>query len=204
MGIFKYVYDSLFGKDYGIVWKQFSKENSGIFRFSPRGYKLVYPYGDFLITIETYTHYTSVGGNSYESEYVRGITEFASKDNFNLLITQQGLIENISKVFGAQDVQTGDRRFDKKFMIKSNDEAKTQLILSNSSITNMLLENETIRLAITDGEGLFNEKPGEGNFMFYFISESKIQHVNQLNRINTLFTNMLDALTQNATAKPVK
>ncbi len=204
MGLFKNIYDSLFGKDYGVIWKQFSLENSGIFRFSPRGYKLEYPYGDFLITIETHIHYTTVGGNTYESEYVRVITEFASKDHFNLLITQQGLIENISKFFGAQDVQTGDKRFDKRFMIKSNDEAKTQLILSNSSITNVLLESETIRLAVTDGEGLFNEKPKEGSFMLYYVLDSKIKQIDQLNKIHSLFTNMLDTLAKNATVKPAK
>lgn len=183
-----------------MIWKQFSKENSGIFRFSPRGYRLDFPYKDFTITIETYSYYTS---HEETSEYIRGVVEFVSRDQFRLLLTRQGLVENISKFFGAQDIQIGDRRFDKDFMIKSNDEVKTRFILSNDSIAGILLKNQTVRLEITDGEGLFGEKPKAGNSMLYYILEGEITEINQLNDISSLFKTVLDALMEMNVVKPV-
>lgn len=200
MSLFRRIYNSLFGKDFGMIWKQFSKENSGIFRFSPRGYRLDFPYKDFTITIETYSYYTS---HEETSEYIRGVVEFVSRDQFRLLLTRQGLVENISKFFGAQDIQIGDRRFDKDFMIKSNDEVKTRFILSNDSIAGILLKNQTVRLEITDGEGLFGEKPKAGNSMLYYILEGEITEINQLNDISSLFKTVLDALMEMNVVKPV-
>lgn len=200
MTLFKRIYDSLFGKDYGMVWKQFSKENSGIFRFSPRGYRLDFLYRNFPITIETYSYYTTPEGTS---EYVRGVVEFAVLDPFKLLLTRQGLVENISKIFGAQDIQIGDKRFDKDFMIKSNDETKTRLLFSDASVAEVLLKNQTIRLEITDGEGLFGEKPTEGKSMLYYILEGEINEINQLNDISSLFKTVLDALMEMNVVKPV-
>ncbi len=200
MTLFKRIYDSLFGKDYGMVWKQFSKENSGIFRFSPRGYRLDFLYRNFPITIETYSYYTTP---EETSEYVRGVVEFAALDPFKLLLTRQGLVENISKIFGAQDIQIGDKRFDKDFMIKSNDETKTRLLFSDASIAKVLLKNQSVRLEITDGEGLFGEKPKAGNSMLYYILEGEINEINQLNDISSLFKTVLDALMEMNVVKPV-
>lgn len=199
MSLFKRIYDSFFGKDYGMVWKQFSKENSGVFRFSPRGYRLDYAHKNFLITIETYSYYTTP---EETSEYVRGVVEFVSQDPFKILLTRQGLVENISKIFGAQDIQIGDKRFDKDFMIKSNDEAITRFIFSKDPLAKILLKNQTIRLEITDGEGLFGEKPKEGNCMLYYILEGEINEINQLNNISLLFKTILDALTEMNVVKP--
>lgn len=198
MSLFKRIYASLFGKDFGMIWKQFSKENSGIFRFSPRGYRLDFPYKDFTITIETHSYYTT---HEETSEYIRGVVEFASQDQFQLLLTRQGLIENISKIFGAQDIQIGDRRFDKDFMIKSNDEVKTRFILSNDSIAGILLKNQTVRLEITNGEGLFGEKPKKENFMLCYILEGEIEEIGQLNELSLLFKNLLDELVKMGTVK---
>lgn len=191
MSLFRRIYNSLFGKDSGMIWKQFSKENSGIFRFSSRGYRLDFPYKDFTITLETYSYYTN---REETSEYIRGVVEFVSRDQFMLLLTRQGLVENISKIFGAQDIQIGDRRFDKDFMIKSNDEMKTRFILSNDSIAGILLKNQTVRLEITNGEGLFGEKPKEGNYMLYYILEREIEEIGQLNELSFLFKTLLDEL----------
>lgn len=191
MSLFRRIYNSLFGKDPGMIWKQFSKENSGIFRFSSRGYRLDFPYKDFTITLETYSYYTN---REETSEYIRGVVEFVSRDQFRLLLTRQGLVENISKIFGAQDIQIGDRRFDKDFMIKSNDEMKTRFMLSNDSIAGILLKNQTVRLEITNGEGLFGEKPKEGNYMLYYILEREIEEIGQLNELSFLFKTLLDEL----------
>lgn len=195
MTILKDIYKSLFGKDYGPVWQQFAKESRGT--YSPiSDDRVEFPYKDFTVIFDAYTHYTVVGGSSYEHDYTRGLVEFDSPNNFKLLITQQGFIENVGKLFGAQDIQIGDKLFDKKFTVKSNDETKALLTLSNNSIVQALQDLKTIRLDITDGEGLFSEKPTQGQYMLYFVIDEKITNIDQLNKLYRLFADTLDTLTK--------
>jgi hypothetical protein len=89
-------------------------------------------------------------------------------------------------------------------MIQSNDEPKTLLLLTNNTITTLLKEIKTIRFDITNGEGLWNEKPKEGNFMLYFIADGKVTDIDQLNKLYHLFTGTLDMLTDLNSIKAAK
>jgi hypothetical protein len=203
MTIIKDIYKSIFCKDYAPVWRQFAQEKGGT--YLPIGNDRVqFPHKDFTITFDAYIHYVVVGGSSYEYEYTRGQVEFFCPDNFKLLITQQGLIDNVAKLFGMQDIQIGDKQFDKNFVIKSNDEPKTLLLLSNSSITKSLQDLKPVRFDITDGEGLWDEKPEAGNFMLYFVLKDKIKHIDQLNKMYSLFSDTIDTLIKLNSMKPIK
>ncbi len=203
MTILKTIYRSIFGKDYGPIWRQFAKEIKGTY-FPGGEEKVEFTYKDHKITFDTHTHYTSVGGSSRENDYVRGMVEFQSQDNLKLLIIPQDLIENIAKLFGAQDIIIGDKPFDKKFMVKGNDEYKAQLILSNNSIKKNLMKQDLIRLEITNEEGLFDEKVKEGNYMLYYVSEKKVTHIDELNKLYYLFVDLIDVLTKESTIKVKK
>lgn len=209
MSLIADLYRSIFRKDYESVWRQFASQNGGTYApiISDR---VVIPYKNYTLTFDDYTHYTVVNQNSYESAFTRGIVEFTCSGNFahsdsfpgKFLITQQGFIENISKIFGAQDIQLGDKSFDKKFMVKGNDEAKVKTLLSDSSILKLIIQNKTLRLTITDEEGLFGEKPKAGNMMLYYVLDEKIKQLNQLNTIHSLFVHILDSLEKNYSIKP--
>jgi hypothetical protein len=203
MTILKDIYRTIFGKDYTSIWQQFAKEKGGTY-LPISGDRVQYKYKGFTITFDAYIHYVVVGGSSYEYEYTRGQVEFICPDNFKLLITQQGLIDNISKLFGMQDIQIGNKQFDKKFIVKSDDESKTLLLLSNNSITKSLQELEPVRFDITDGEGLWDEKPVAGNFMLYFVLKEKIKHIEQLNKMYSLFSETIDTLIKLNSMKPIK
>lgn len=203
MTIIKDIYRYFFGKDFGPVWQQFAKENGG--EYAPViDDRVLIPYKNFIITFDAFTNYTISGGSAYKTEYTRGLVEFNASDNFKLLITQQGFLENVGKLFGSQDIQIGDAQFDKRFMVKSNDETKTLLMLSNNSITKSLEDLKSIRLDITNGEGLWNEKPEEGNYMLYYVLDGKITHINQLNILYQLFTNTIDTLIKICSIKQTK
>jgi hypothetical protein len=203
MTILKDIYKAIFGKDYSFIWKQFASDVDG--KYLPNSEdKVEFIYKGYKILFDSYTHYTVVGESSYEKEYVRGIAEFISPDNLKLKLIPQGLIENIGKFFGSQDITIGDKLFDKKYIIKGNDDYKAQLVLSNNSIKKTLMEQNIVRLEITDSEGLFDEKVQEGNSMIYYVTEEKITHIDQLNNLKTLFVDLIDQLTKNNSAKPLK
>ena len=193
MSILKDIYKSIFGKDFSSVWHQFANENCGTIMPVPSN-TVQFFYKGLIITFDAYTHYTTSGGNSYDAEFTRGYVEFVSKDDFSLFITKQGFIEKFKKLFGSQDIEIGERQFDEKFIVKSNDETKAILYLANTSITKLLVEMKTICLDITDGEGLWNEKPSLGNYMLYFIADGQVTEIKQLNQLFQLFTCSVDTL----------
>ncbi|MFN5416786.1 MAG: hypothetical protein ACK5B9_06985 [Flavobacteriia bacterium] len=204
MSILKKIIKKFFGKDYEFLWRQFAIENEGIY-FSDFGQdKVEFDYQAYKVVFETYRHYVSSGHGSYESHYVRAIVEFNSYDKIKLRITNQGLIDTVAIFFGAQDIQIGDASLDKKYIIKGNDEFKAQLILSDNLIKKFLLENEIIRLEITEGEGLFDEKPQEGCSMLYYISEKKISQIDQLYELKSFITQFVDLLSKHGSVKPIK
>ncbi len=195
MTILKTVYKYFFGKDSSLVWRQFAKENKGAY-LPDSEHNVEYTYKSYAVAFSSYTYYTVVGGNSYEKDYTRGIVEFFSPDNLKLTLTPQGIIDNIGKLFGSQDIIIGESQFDKKFMIKGNDEYKIQELFSDKSIQELLLELNVIRLEITNEGGLFDEKVKVNHSMIYFVSEEKIKHIDQLNKLSKLFAELITALTK--------
>lgn len=193
MGFIKEIYNAAFGKNYEPIWREFAKEKNGTYLQGGED-KVAVVCKNHTILLDHYVHYTTVGSNTYQKEYTRGIVEFRSPDKLKLRLTSQDLVDNIGKLFGAQDILVGDKQFDKQFMIKGNDEYKIQLLFSDHSIKKLLSELKVVRLEITDGEGLFDEKVQEGNSMLYFLSEEKVKNVQQLNKIYQLFAELLDAL----------
>lgn len=183
-----------FGKDTTPAWRNFALENGGTYQAIP-DHKVSVNYKGLTITFDAYTYYTSAGHSSSRTALTRGFVEFNNPGEYNLLITQQGIIENVSKLFGAQDIRIGDKAFDKTFMIKSNDELKTQLLLTNSTIRDTLLNYKTIRFTITNKDGLWNERPAEGKYMLYFVMETKITRKAQLQELLRLYQQTLNKLT---------
>jgi hypothetical protein len=51
---------------------------------------------------------------------------------------------------------------------------------------------------------LWYEKPGEGNFMLYFVLKDKIKHIEKLNKMYNLFSDTIDSLIKLNSMKPTK
>ena len=206
MTIVKDIYNSIFGKNYEAVWRQFSTENNGTYILGKHDNldSVEINYSNHKIIFDQYIHYQVVGGTSHETEYTRVRLEFISNDKLQLRLTKQGVIDNIGKLFGAQDIQIGDKTFDKKFMIKGNDEFKVQTLFSSEIIKNLILAQRDIHLQILEKEGIFNEPIQEGNAMLYYISETEVREIGQLNSLLKLYKALVDQLTKLSSAKPLK
>ena len=206
MTIVKDIYNSIFGKNYEAVWRQFSAENNGTYIVGKYDNldSVEINYSNHKIVFDQYIHCQVVGGTSYETEYTRIRLEFKSNDNLQLRLTKQGFIDNIGKLFGVQDIQIGDKAFDKRFMIKGTDEFKVQTLFSKEIIKDLILAQSDIHLQILDKEGIFKEPIQEGNVMLYYISETEVKEIGQLNSLLKLYTTLVDQLTKLSSAKPIK
>ncbi len=206
MTIVKDIYTSIFGKDYEPVWRQFAADNNGTYIVGKPGDQdsVEIMHSNHKIIFDRYIDYRVVGGKSYDTEFTRVRLEFLSPDNLKLRLNRQGVIDNITKLFGAQDIAIGDKEFDKKFMIKGNNEFKIQQIFSSSIVMECVLSQKDIVLEVLDKEGIFNEKIGEGNSMLYYISEQIVTNIDQLNTLLNLYKALIDQLTRIGSANPIK
>ena len=206
MTILKDIYTSIFGKDYGQIWRQFALDNNGKFIEANDGNEssVEIVFLSHKIIFDRYIDYRVVGDKSIDTEFTRIRLEFVSPDNLRLRVMRQGLIDNIGKLFGAQDIRIGDKVFDKKFMIKGNDEFKIQQIFSNNLIKECLLPEKDIVLQVLDNEGIFNEKIKEGNSMLYYISEEIVTSLDRLNTLLNLYKALVDQMTKLGSARPIK
>lgn len=202
MTIIKDIYNSIFKKNYEAIWRQFSTENNGIYSNNHNSVEITY--ANHKILFDTYIHHSVVGGKSYETEFTRVRLEFISPDNLRLRLTKQAFVDTVGKLFGTQDIEIGDKVFDKRFMVKGNDEFKIQTLFSNEIIKNLLLAQSDIHLQILDKEGIFDEPIQDGNIMLYYISETVVKEIAQLNSLLKLYTNLIDHLTKLSSIKASK
>jgi hypothetical protein len=206
MTILKDIYKSFSGRDYEAVWRQFSAENNGTYIIGKYdkldSVEIIYL--NHKIIFDRYIRYHVVGGHSHDTEFTRIQLEFITPDDLRFRITKKGFIDLIACFFGAQVIQVGDKSFDKKFIIKGNDEYKIQTIFSNPIMKDLLLMQEDIQLQIIDKKGVFDELIQEGNVLLYYISETLVKDKEQLNSLLNLYQTLVDQLTRTSSMKPKK
>lgn len=86
-------------------------------------------------------------------EQVRMRAPYEDKDGFRFSIYRAHALSGIGKLFGAQDVETGDPAFDDEFVIKSNDEAKARDLFASARVRQLIRAQPYVRFQAADGEG---------------------------------------------------
>lgn len=64
--------------------------------------------------------------------------KFQIKTNYELSIYHEDYFEKFLKLFGVKEIEIGNKSFDKKYWIKSNDSGLTKKILNEDIVTQML------------------------------------------------------------------
>jgi hypothetical protein len=179
-------------KDVSPTWEEFARKHNGKYQYDYRDFVKV-NYKEFEINLDQHMHYINAG-SGYEMYVLRIQCEFPNLSDFRFRLTPESWVEKIGKLFGLQDIQIHDFRFDKKHLIKSNDPDKITRILNSESLKIGLSQVPLIRLELTDNKCLFDEKAAEGNVLLYFASELKVKKVSELNEHFDLFLKILKEL----------
>ncbi|MDF3026069.1 MAG: hypothetical protein K0S23_376 [Fluviicola sp.] len=197
---------SIFAKDHTSVWKQFAAENNGNYIIGKGSHfdRVEISYLNYLIIFDQYIFYQVVGGRSFDTQFTRIRMEFKSRDDLQFRLTHQYLVDIIGKIFGLQDIQIGDKLFDRSFLIKGNDEFKVQTLLSNEVIKEIILAQKDIHLQILKEEGVYDEPIQEGNSMLYFLSKTMVKNIEDLNVLLKLYKEVIDQLSKLGSAQALK
>ena len=79
-----------------------------------------------------------IGGSQYSPPDIR-IT-FLKKPPFQMSITKEGIVYRIVKIGFLKEIQTGYPVFDKKFLIKTDNEEKCKEFLQNDNVREIILD----------------------------------------------------------------
>lgn len=182
----------------GNIWETFAKTANG--KFIERKYwhspKTEIAYKEYKIIFDNYTAYSTVSNNTYEQKYTRVITSISTLNGFKFEIYPKSIISSVAKIFGMQDIETGDLDFDKAFIIKSNNEFKIKQLLNNQKIRLLIKELPKANVVISDQNGIWEEKLPENEVQLSFFTEGEITDLTILNNLRELFTLLLDKLDQ--------
>jgi len=150
------MFSSVFNKHDQTVWQQFSLENDGKFivgQFDKLDAVEII-YRSHNVIFDRYIHYQVVGERSFDTEFTRIRLECKTPNDLRFRLTTQGIIDAIGKLFAVQDLQIGDPVFDRRFLVKGNDEFTIQRIFSDHNLRRLMLEQNEVVLHLLDSDAL--------------------------------------------------
>jgi hypothetical protein len=164
------------------------------------------PFRNWIITADTFVSIDLINpsrGNPYggNSEHTRIRAPFLKTGDFGFAITSATAFDSFAKWLGSQDISTGDKAFDKRFVIKGTDLIKVKLLFSNPSIRKLLSEIGDVNLVLRDQEGYLGTHLPENVSELFFRADDVIFDEGKLKLLIQLFTELLDELFKIGCAK---
>jgi hypothetical protein len=184
--------NKIFGPSKATIWKKIATDIGGEYidgGFWGKGV-LMYKHNNWELYLDTYTQ--STGKSS--TTYTRLRVPFVTKNNIRFSIYREGFFSKIGKFFGMQDIITGDIEFDKKFIIKGNDEFKIKHLLGDQSLKRLFYSIKSVNASVKDNEGWFTKKYPENVDLLYFNTIGIIKDKDTLKNLFELFGTLLDRM----------
>lgn len=180
---------NIFGPTKAEIWQQVADEIGGDFIDGGfwKGAKLHYYSGDWEIVLDTYTQ--SHGKSS--TTYTRMRAPFMNEDGFHFRIHPSNIFSEIGKSMGMQDIEVGDPYFDKKYIIRGNDEERVRKLLSDDKLKQYIDLQPDISFRIDNERGVFKKNYVSGETVLNFWRVGVMKDVNQLKALFLLFAHTL-------------
>jgi hypothetical protein len=125
-----------------------------------------------LLTLDTFTR--SSGRHSVT--YTRLVVTVSNTSGLGLALYEQGLLSQVGKLLGMQDIQVGDEELDRRFVIKGQPEAAIVNLLTFGGLRQSLLQARSLNINVEGQHVRFEKKGGESDvdyiqFLFDLLSE---------------------------------
>lgn len=128
-----------------VVWAKLSKEVGGEF-INREGWAQDHvrvQHEHWQVTLDFNLH------AGYRSEYIH--TRFRSPlqpSVFRLRVFHQDLIHTVGRAFGMQDLQTGDKEFDRTFVVQATDEKKGLQLFQDAVLRELMLKEPELEIRV--------------------------------------------------------
>lgn len=86
------------------------------------------------------------------------VIDFAPVADFNFTLYQEKPVHQVNKVFGMQDIVIGVKDFDRRYIIKSNDELATRQLLSDANLRELIIVEDAADLRVLPPDSVFDPR----------------------------------------------
>lgn len=183
-----------FGPSRGETWRQLAAEIGGqhVEGGFWKGDKVHARVGQWVVTLDTFTE--SCGES--QQTYTRLRAPYVNKDGFRFCIYREGVFSGIGRWFGMQDVEIGDARFDRDFVIQGNNESQVRRMFADVEVRQLLDAQPRVHFAVRDDEGWFGADFPDGVDELYFRAPGILRDVERLKGLYALFAAVLQRLCE--------
>jgi hypothetical protein len=183
---------AFFGPNKDEVWRQLCQEIGAKFVEGGgwKGNKAQAIVGPWTITLDTFT----VSDGKTSTTYTRIRAPYMNPEGFRFTIYRKSVFSGLGKMLGMQDIEIGDPEFDEAFIIKGNNEPRTQHLFADRALRALIQAQPHIRLEVKDSEGWFGPKFPDNVDELHFQVVGVITDVERLKSLFDLFAALLEQL----------
>ena len=176
------------------VWKKLSEEIGGRFNHEEKGdgrYDTVKAkVGPWTITLDIH----SDASYAHEDIHTRLRAPYINPDGFRFNLFKASMWDELSTVFGGQDVEVGDAAFDDHFRVRASDEDKIKDLFDDTRLRELLLQEPSAHLYVRDSGVWWESEFPEGVDEIVLEVDGAIADLGRLERMYSIFAASLRGL----------
>jgi len=182
----------VFGPSRKTIWTQLSTEIGAQYKDGGfwKGDKVQATHGAWTVTLDTY----AVSTGKVTIVYTRMRAPYVNPSGFRFKVYRKGILSDVGKWFGMQDIEVHDEPFDRDFIIKGTDENRVRELFANPKIRELVALQKDIQFEVKDDEGWFGPSFPEGVDELSFAVVGVIKDVERLKLLYELFAETLEQL----------
>lgn len=194
----------IFKPRYKKAWAKAAEELGG--KYADNGLwetdTLLCHYKKWRILIDTYKAQSGKIADFFDEDaedeitYTRMLVPFKVNGNFHFKIHKKGWLGKASKLFGAKDIKIGDKSFDKKFIIKGNNDQKITELFNSEELRKLIKKHPGIRIEVREYKGWFSHTFPEGVLGLYMECEDIVENKNTIIDFFEIFRLILDKMVE--------
>ncbi len=120
---------------------------------------------------------------------------FRNLDGFRFRLRRHGVLDSLVKWVGGQDIEVGDKTFDRAFVLKTNRPQELQRVFAGQDLRQALLQSSARLVEVRDDEGWFGPEFPDGIDELYLDAEERIVDAAGLRQLYRAFAILLDRLS---------
>ncbi|MUV04012.1 hypothetical protein GN157_09855 [Flavobacterium rakeshii] len=177
-------------------WNEFAQYINGeyIKNSAWHSAKTIKKYKGHSVIFDNYTTYQTVSNTTITQVFTRLTIPLNINYEFSFEIYRKNLITSIGKLFGMQDIEVGHTKFDRDFIIKSNNGFKIKQILNNKEVRESIEQFKGVYITTSKKEGIFGKKLPKSKTELTLYTYDDITDFEMLKAFYDLLTILTDKL----------
>ncbi|MCA9041408.1 MAG: hypothetical protein KDA65_13730 [Planctomycetaceae bacterium] len=198
------MFDFLLGPSKRDVWTSVAEEIGGGYAeggFWKRDY-LIKKHQAWQLVMDSYTVSSNSGSRHSSTRYTRLRLPFKNPAGFRFQVYTASIFAPLGELFGMQNIDIGDSKFDDQMVVKGYRTSDIQEQLNHDSIYDKFLKFHYIRLTVDEERGFFTSRFPEGVTQLKLTLRGILRDPERIKTLFLLATFLIERMVQLDLASP--